>query len=212
MPRLGDAANPLPAYTDDEAKKRWKLNYRQEAASMSATTRHETLSSQPSRIDRYPKGQAIAGICILVALLLFFNYYPQRFGIWINALDADSYVPVLSPAFFEQYLPWLNLCWVLALGLNIAHLSLGRWTLVTRLLDLGLAFIALNVVVSMIFGPAIFAINTQMSSLDSAAASVAEAMVSAFNLVSPFVLGVIALALVIDLIKKVIDLVRSVSP
>jgi hypothetical protein len=30
--------------------------------------------------------------------------------------------------------------------------------------------------------------------------------------VSPFVLGVIALALVIDLIKKVIDLVRSVSP
>ncbi len=119
---------------------------------MSATTHHETLS-QPARIDRYPKGQAIAGICILVMLLLFFNYYPQRFGIWISALDADSYVPVLSQAFFEQYLPWLNLCWILALGLNIAHLSLGRWTLVTRLLDLGLAFIALNVVVSMIFAP-----------------------------------------------------------
>jgi hypothetical protein len=178
---------------------------------MSATTHHETLS-QPAKIDRYPKGQAIAGICILVMLLLFFNYYPQRIGIWINALDADSYVPVLSPAFFEQYLPWLNLCWVLALGLNIAHLSLGRWTLVTRLLDLGLAFIALNVVVSMIFGPAILSVNAQMSSLDSATASVAEAMVSAFNLVAPFVLGVIALALVIDLIKKVIDLVRSVSP
>ncbi len=160
---------------------------------MSATTHHETLS-QPARIDRYPKGQAIAGICILVMLLLFFNYYPQRFGIWISALDADSYVPVLSQAFFEQYLPWLNLCWILALGLNIAHLSLGRWTLVTRLLDLGLAFIALNVVVSMIFMPT------------------AEAVVSAFSLVAPFVLGVIALALVIDMIKKVVDLVRSISP
>ncbi len=178
---------------------------------MSATIHHETLS-QPSRIDRYPKGQAIAGICMLVVLLLFFNYYPQRFGIWINALDADSYVPVLSLAFFEQYLPWLNLCWLLALGLHIAHLSLGRWTLVTRLLDLGLAFIALNVVVSMIFGPAVFAVNTQMSNLDSAATSVAETIVSALNLATPFVLGVIALALVIDLIKKVIDLVRSVSP
>ena len=45
---------------------------------MSATTRHETLSSQPSRIDRYPKGQAIAGICILVMLLLFRGGYPVR--------------------------------------------------------------------------------------------------------------------------------------
>lgn len=179
---------------------------------MSATTHHGALASQPSRIDRYPKGQAIAGICILVGLLLLFNYYPQRIGIWINALDASSYVPVLSPAFFQQYLPWLNLCWLLALGLHMAHLSLGRWTLVTRLLDLGLAFIALNVVVSMIFGPAIFAVDAQAASLDSAASTTAAAMVSAFNLVTPFVLGVIGLALVIDLIKKVIDLVRSVSP
>jgi hypothetical protein len=178
---------------------------------MSATTHHETLS-QPARIDRYPKGQAIAGICILVMLLLFFNYYPQRFGIWISALDADSYVPVLSQAFFEQYLPWLNLCWILALGLNIAHLSLGRWTLVTRLLDLGLAFIALNVVVSMIFGPAICAVDPQAASADSAWMPTAEAVVSAFSLVAPFVLGVIALALVIDMIKKVVDLVRSISP
>ncbi len=178
---------------------------------MSATTHHETLS-RPSRIDRYPKGQAIAGICILVVLLLFFNYYPQRFGIWVNALDAGSYVPVLSQAFFEQYLPWLNLCWILALGLNIAHLSLGRWTLVTRLLDLLLALISLNLVVAMIFGPSIFAVDPSVANLDTASASVAEAIVSAMTLVSPWVLGVIALALVIDLIKKVVDLVRSISP
>ena len=179
---------------------------------MSATTHHETHSSQPARVDRYPKGQAIAGICILVMLLLFFNYYPERIGIWINALDADSYVPVLSPAFFEQYLPWLNLCWLLALGLHIAHLSLGRWTTATRLLDLGLAFIALNVVVAMIFGPAIFAVNAQAASVGGAWTTTAQAVASILSMLAPFILGVIALALVIDMIKKVVDLVRSFSP
>jgi len=179
---------------------------------MSTSMDRGVVAVQSPESTAYPRARAIFNICALVILLLFFNYYPQRIGIWINALDADSYVPVLSPALFEQYLPWLNLCWVLALGLNIAHLSLGRWTLVTRLLDLGLAFLALNVVVAIIFGPSIFAVAPSLASLDSATASVAEAIVSALTLVSPWVLGVIALALVIDLIKKVVDLVRSISP
>lgn len=88
------------------------------------------------------------GICALVILLLLFNFYPQHIGFWTSASDAGGYpqifgstpfVSILSPAFFEQFLPWLNMCWILALALNIAHVSLGRWTLATQLFDLGLA-------------------------------------------------------------------------
>jgi hypothetical protein len=183
-----------------------------EANAMSTSIEKGTLEVRSTQSDAYPRAQAVFAICALVILLLWLNVYPQHVGFWGSATDQFSYVSILSPAFFTEYLPWLNLCWVLALGLNIAHLSLGRWTLVTRLLDLGLAFLALNVVVSMIFGPAIFAVDPQAAGANSAWIPTAEAMVSALSLVAPFVLGVIALALVIDLIKKVIDLVRSVSP
>ena len=179
---------------------------------MSATTHHETHSSQPARIDRYPKGQAVFNICALVILLLLFNYYPQRIGFWVSATDELSFLPILSPTFFDQYLPWINLCWVLALGLNIAHLSLGRWTLPTRLLDLGLAFLALNLAVFMIFGPAVFAVDAQAAGVDGAWTTTTQVVASVLSMVTPFVLGVIALVLVIDMIKKVVDLVRSISP
>lgn len=176
---------------------------------MSVTTNQGTLPVPSRQSTAYPKAQAVFNICALVVLLLWFNFYPQRIGLWISAVDADSYLPILSPAFFTEYLPWLNLCWVLALGMNIAHLSLGRWTLATRLLDLGLTLLALNVVVSMIFGPAIFAVHPQA---DSAWATTGQTMVSILSQIAPFVLGVIALALVVDLIKKVVALARSVSP
>jgi hypothetical protein len=176
---------------------------------MSTAMDRGTLATQSPKANTYPRAQAVFGICALTILLLWFNIYPQHVGIWVSATDGLSYVPILSPAFFTEYLPWLNLCWVLALGLNIAHLSLGRWTLATRLLDLGLAFLALNVVVAMIFGPAIFAVNLQV---DGAWMSTAQAVALALTRVAPFVLGVIALGLVIDMIKKVVDLVRSISP
>jgi hypothetical protein len=179
---------------------------------MSTTIDRTTLPAQSQKSHVYPRGQAVFGICALVILLLLFNYYPQRMGFWVSATDELSFVPILSPAFLDQYLPWINLCWVLALGLNIAHLSLGRWTLPTRLLDLGLAFLALNVVVAMIFGPAVFAVDAQVAGAAGAWTTATQIVASVLSMVTPFVLGVIALALVLDMIKKVVDLVRSISP
>lgn len=179
---------------------------------MSTSIEKSTLRVHATKSNVYPRAQAIFSICVLVILLLLFNYYPQRIGFWVSATDDLSFLPILSPAFFDQYLPWINLCWVLALGLNIAHLSLGRWTLPTRLLDLGLAFLALNVVVAMIFGPAVFAVDAQAAGVDGAWTTTTQVVASVLSMVTPFVLGVIALALVIDMIKKVVDLVRSISP
>lgn len=179
---------------------------------MSTSMDRTTVAVKSPQSDAYPRAQAVFAICALTILLVWVNIYPQHVGIWFAAADGVNYMPILSPAFFTDYLPWLNLCWVLALGLSIAHLSLGRWTLATRLLDLGLAFLALNVVVSMIFGPAIFAVDPQAAGAGSAWAPLAEVLASVLPMVTPFVLGVIALALVIDLLKKVIDLVRSISP
>ncbi len=179
---------------------------------MAPTSTQVAYSNRSPKSDIYPRAQAVFAICGLTILLLWLNLYPQHVGVWFAAGDGFSYVPILSPAFFTDYLPWLNLCWVLALGLNIAHLSLGRWTLATRLLDLGLAFLALNVVVSMIFGPAIFVVDPQATDAGSAWAPLAEVLASVLPLLTPFVLGFIALALVVDMLKKVVDLVRSISP
>ena len=53
--------------------------------------------------------------------------------------------------FLETWLPWFNLWWILALSLNIVHLSLGRWTLATRALDIVVIGLGLNIVLSLLF-------------------------------------------------------------
>ncbi len=69
-----------------------------------------------------------------------------------------------------------------------------------------------NVVVAIIFGPSIFAIDSQAADLDGAWTATAQTAASILSMLTPFVLGVIALGLVIDMLKKVVDLVRSISP
>ncbi|MEZ4769816.1 MAG: hypothetical protein R2844_15465 [Caldilineales bacterium] len=43
--------------------------------------------------------------------------------------------------------------------LNIAHLSLGRWTLVTRILDIVVIVFGLNILLAIIFGPSVNAVH-----------------------------------------------------
>ena len=52
--------------------------------------------------------EPIAEIVFTTIVLVVFNVLPQRVGVLISAMEPDSFVPLLSPIFFERYLPWLN--------------------------------------------------------------------------------------------------------
>jgi len=88
----------------------------------------------------------IAEVFIIVAAAILFNFFPQHVGFVKSATDPSTFTPLLGPG-FAAFLPWLNTYWLWAFCLCLAHLTLQRWTLGTRLIDLGLD----------LFGAAIFA-------------------------------------------------------
>ena len=87
--------------------------------------------------DHISLAEPTIGLCLVMGLAILFNLYPQHIGFWRSAADPQSFTPLLAPS-LARFLPWLNSYWFWAFGLCVAHLTLHRWTPVTRLLDLAL--------------------------------------------------------------------------
>jgi hypothetical protein len=100
----------------------------------------------PSRDqDRIPASSTIVKLCLIVVASMLFNYHPDKVGL-IRSVTDPSFTPLLAPE-FKAYLPWLNLWWGLTFSLNLAHLTIRRWTAATRSAD-----IALHVLSAVLFG------------------------------------------------------------
>ena len=154
--------------------------------------------------------EPIAEIIFTTIALVVFNVLPQRIGVLISALEPDSFVPLLSPVFFERYLPWLNVYWALTLGLAFINLVFQRWTIATRLADIAINILGLNIFVSMLFGPSILGVNPEWAEAGSAWVQVAQALVTPMSWVVSLVLVIAIIATVVELIKRTVELVRAV--
>jgi hypothetical protein len=154
--------------------------------------------------------EPIVEIVFTTIALVVFNVLPQRVGVLISALEPDSFVPLLSPLFFERYLPWLNVYWALTLGLAFIHLVFQRWTIATRLADIAINILGLNIFVSMLFGPSILGVNPEWAEAGSAWVQVAQALVTPMSWVVSLVLVIAIFATVVELIKRTVELVRAV--
>ena len=177
---------------------------------MSATLDQTKPARTERDIDRFPRTHALFNICAIVVVMMIFNLFPERVGVWRFAGESTSFTPVLNATFLETWLPWFNLWWILALSLNVAHLLLGHWTLVTRMLDIVVIAFGLNIVLGLLFGSPATAISPLLETADFGWAQVMRDMAPQFNWLIPFILVVIALAVGVDLIRKVVQLVRSV--
>jgi hypothetical protein len=154
--------------------------------------------------------EPIVEIVFTTIALVVFNVLPQRVGVLISAMEPDSFVPLLSPIFFERYLPWLNVYWALTLGLAFINLVFQRWTIATRLADIGVNFLGLNIFVSMLFGSSILGVNPEWAEAGSAWVQVAQALVTPMSWVVSLVLVIAIFATVVELIKRTVELVRAV--
>ena len=112
-----------------------------------------------NRADRIYKGWLAVEICGLMAVLILFNAFPQWVGILVSADNLSSFVPLITPE-FQVYMPWLNLCWGLALCLAYVELFYGRWTLALRAADLGLCALGILVLCRFLFGGPIVGLNS----------------------------------------------------
>jgi hypothetical protein len=103
-------------------------------------------SRKARKDDRISLAGIIMRLFFIVAAVVLFNFFPQKVGYIRTATDPSSFNPLLGPG-FRSFLPWLNLWWGLAFGLELAHLILRRWTPATRWIGL-----ALDVFVAVVLG------------------------------------------------------------
>ncbi len=108
-----------------------------------------------SRINRV---LVVVEISILLGVLLLFNLFPEKVGIYSSAVRPYVFVPLLTPEWLS-YMPWLNTWWMLALVLAAVKLAYGRWTQSLRWADLGLHLLGILVVASVIWGVPIAIVN-----------------------------------------------------
>ncbi len=101
-----------------------------------------------SRINRVV---TVIEICILLGLLVLFNGFPEKVGIYSSGVRPYHFVPLLTPEWLS-YMVWLNTWWILALALASVKLVYARWTQPLRWADLGLHLLGIGVIASVIWG------------------------------------------------------------
>ena len=90
-------------------------------------------------------------ICILIGVMILFNLFPDKVGIYSSAVEPYVFVPLLTPEWLA-HVPWLNVWWSLALALALVKLVYGRWTEALRWADLGVHVFSIFVLAGVILG------------------------------------------------------------
>lgn len=104
-----------------------------------------------TKADRIQVGWVSVEICLLIALLVLFNVYPDWIGVYGSAVDPSSFVPVLATE-FQVHMPWLNIWWGTSLLLAVSKLIYRRWTPALRWAEVGLRVYGFYVLIRLITG------------------------------------------------------------
>jgi hypothetical protein len=107
-----------------------------------------TTRGSASRINRL---LTVVEISILIGVIVLFNAFPEKVGMYSSAVEPYVFVPLLTPDWLP-YIPWLNVWWGLALTLALVKLVYGRWTEALRWADLGVHLLSICVLASVILG------------------------------------------------------------
>ncbi len=99
--------------------------------------------------------KSLVGFLAVLAGMALLNFFPDRVGYYLSAMDPRSFTPVLA-AVLWVYIPWLNLWWGLRAVLQLVHLITKRWTSATRIADLLLSGLGLYVLGKILMGGPLF--------------------------------------------------------
>lgn len=155
--------------------------------------------------------EPIVAIAFTLLGLLVFNLYPQLIGISFLKDGQWIIIPALSEAFFRM-LPWLNVVWVLGIGLQVMLLRQGRWTAPTRWFDLALKIVGIVIAYVLLKGPSILALTAADLTKVSMDASAAATLASLLNQMVIFALIIAVVVGGIEVAKDVYKLLVKNKP
>ena len=158
-------------------------------------------------------GETIVEIVGCFVAIVIFNFYPQFIGFtpslnglagsenWAVGFGNLNFVPLLSEAFF-YFVPYLTLVWALTITLDIILLRMGHWTVVTRIVQIGLKIINVLIAISMLSGPSLLAITTASLTPALGDAEAAGTLINIFNIF-------VRVALWLSIFGNTIEIIRA---
>jgi hypothetical protein len=151
----------------------------------------------------------VPDIILTTIALLIFNIFASQFGAVVNnASGKQIFIPAISEVFYN-YLPWLNLIWILSIGLNLALIRIGKWQTWSRWFEAGLNVGGMIVLIVMVSGPAIITdLSGRLAMLGPSGAQVAE-IYSGIAIGMKALLIVLIFVPVIEWVEKGIHLIRK---
>lgn len=99
--------------------------------------------------------RSVASMVVILAALMFMNFFPDRVGFYLSATDPHGFMLVRT-SLLTAHLPWLNLWWGLLIALRLVHLITKRWTSLTRSADLLLSGLGVFVLGKILMGGPLF--------------------------------------------------------
>jgi hypothetical protein len=171
----------------------------------------------PASLEKEPEPDEVGiwgpiwAIVMTIAALLVFNVYPQIIGFGFLDGNRWTFVPVLSQAFF-QYLPWIDVIWVLQIVLNMILLRQGRWTTLTRWFEVILSILSIGTAYVLLKGPALINLNAETLARGIQDAEAANILAKMFTVIPPLILVMIIVIGTIDLLKKIYEEIIKPKP
>ena len=153
-----------------------------------------------------PQKVGVVGLSVEIAFtvvaIVIFNFYPQLIGIGYSGTEWVS-IPVLAEVFFERYLPWLNIYWVLQIVLDAIVIGRGRWETGTGWFYVAIKAMSVVINLAMLTGPSLIALTAETLAANSAMGmDAAEILVDMLNQVVKWGLIIAVIAGSVDLIKQ----------
>ncbi len=166
-------------------------------------------SEQTSVGERISPVGVVIGMAFLVAIIILFNAFPHKIGVYNFTPEFQGFIPLLAPE-FQAHLSWLNIWWGLALALGGWQLAIGRWTPALRMADLGVNILAVFVLWQLVNGGPFIGLDPAWVSQQTwLGLEEARHMVEIGNTVIRVILGVSIFGGVIGIIAKFIKLVTT---
>jgi hypothetical protein len=165
------------------------------------------LAKEPDP-DRVKFGEQIFEVFFLVLFLILLNLYPSAIG--FGFFDEGNWVfitPVLTQAFFN-YLPWINILFLLQIAFNVYLLRQGWWTTGLRIANALLELGSIALAVIMLRGPDLVALRAEQlanTPLEESAAL----FVTLANLIPTLVLTIVIIVSSSEVAQTVYRLLKS---
>ncbi len=169
------------------------------------------LPDLPEEKDRVHRAGPIIAMCFIAFGFAILNYYVAAGNIpFVSSLDSDVVVlPVFSIDALSRYLPFWNLSLGLSFAMQIILFVQGKWSLGTRLFEIGISLLGIAILAAMINGPMI--ISLQGIIHEFGAQGWMESVNKTYYIVLKVAMGFAIFGVVVDIIKLVVQQARKAN-